>query len=215
MERDESIVAAEVTERMRSDILFGTLRPGEWLRQIDLQDRYDCTRSAVRAALAMLVAGQVVEHVLNRGFRVVQQSVEIRAEITEVRLMLELPAAEMIVDAASARDVAVIRDAAQAFDASVEFLPYQEIRRLNHAFHRSMIAPIRNATLVNQINELRERDLPGDWSAWTITANVRRSSADHLAMVEAIETRDPTLLRELIRNHLTAWKTDKRTGGAT
>ncbi|WP_010139004.1 GntR family transcriptional regulator, partial [Oceanicola sp. S124] len=59
MSKTETIAAADVTERLRSDILLGALRPGEWLRQIDLQDRYACTRSSARAALATLAAGQV------------------------------------------------------------------------------------------------------------------------------------------------------------
>jgi len=55
----------DVTERLRSDIVLGALRPGEWLRQIDLQDRYNCTRSAARTALATLANAHIVEHTPN------------------------------------------------------------------------------------------------------------------------------------------------------
>lgn len=205
MSKSETI-AADVTERLRSDILLGALRPGEWLRQIDLQDRYGCTRSAARGALATLAAGQVVEHVPNRGFRVVQPSVEIREEITEVRLMLERPAAEAIVAFATAQDIAAIRAAAQAFLDGVDHLAYPEMRRLNHAFHRALVAPLRNATLVDMINDLRERDLPGDWSSWSTESNVRRSATDHMEMVAALEARDVAGLQALIEAHLTSWK---------
>mgnify|MGYP003669733365 CR=1 FL=1 len=196
----------DVTERLRSDIVLGTLRPGEWLRQIDLQDRYRCTRSAARTALASLASAHIVEHVPNRGFRVVQPSVEARSEITDVRLMLELPAAAEIVANASAQHIATIRAAALAFDAGVEGLPFQQMRALNHAFHRALTAPLHNTMLASLINELRERDLPGDWSNWTMTAKVRQSSRDHLDMVEAIEAGDAARLHDLIRAHLTRWK---------
>ena len=84
-----------------------------------------------------------MEHAPNRGFRVVQPSVEIRSEITDVRLMLELPAASVIIAQASATEIAQIRAAAIAFNAGVEVLPFQEMRRLNQAFHRALIAPLR------------------------------------------------------------------------
>ena len=206
MSKSETIVAADVTERLRSDILLGALRPGEWLRQIDLQERYQCTRASARSALATLAAGQMVEHVPNRGFRVVQPSAEVREEITEVRLMLELPAAEAIIASATAQDVARIQAAAEAFDAGVDQLPYPEMRALNHAFHRALVAPLLNGLLADTINDLRERDLPGDWSSWSIGANVRRSSQDHLDMAKAVAARDAEALRRLIRQHLTRWQ---------
>lgn len=206
MSKPETIVAADVTERLRNDILLGALRPGEWLRQIDLQDRYRCTRASARSALATLAAGQMVQHVPNRGFRVVQPSAEVREQITEIRLMLELPAAEAIVASATEQDVASIQEAAEAFDAGVDRLPYPEMRALNHAFHRALVAPLVNHLLADTINDLRERDLPGDWSSWSIGANVRRSSQDHLDMARAVAIRDAEALRQLTGQHLTRWQ---------
>lgn len=204
--KSDIIVAADVTERLRSDIVLGALRPGEWLRQIDLQDRYGCTRASARSALATLAAGQMVEHVPNRGFRVVQPSAEVRAQITEVRLMVELPAAEAIVASATAQDAARIQAAAEAFETGVDLLPYPEMSALNHAFHRALVAPLDNGLLADTINDLRERDLPGDWSSWSVGANVRRSSQDHLDMAKAVAMRDANRLRDVIRRHLTRWQ---------
>ncbi len=206
MKKVEPIPSDDVTERLRSDIVLGALRPGEWLRQIDLQERYRCSRSAARTALAALASAQIVEHAPNRGFRVVQPSVEIRSEITDVRLMLELPAASVIIAQASATEIAQIRAAAMAFNAGGDVLPFQEMRRLNHAFHRALIAPLRNSTLSNRINELRERDLPGDWLNWSTALKVRHSSAAHLQMVEALEAGDAERLRATVVAHLTNWK---------
>ncbi|MEQ8445160.1 MAG: GntR family transcriptional regulator [Pelagibacterium sp.] len=192
--------------RLRSDIILGVFRPGEWLRQVDLQDRLGCSRFAVRQALSELALAQVVEHVPNRGFRVAAPSTTIRSEITDVRLMLELPAATEIVAVATARHIAVVRDAAHAFDAAIEDASFQRLRQINHEFHRALLEPIANETLANLINELRERDLPGDWSSWTSPSGVRQSSRDHLEMVEALEARNAENLQAIIRRHVTNWR---------
>ena len=48
----------------------GRVRPGTWLKQIDLETRYKCTRIDLRRALDQLVAKRLVEHVPNRGYHV-------------------------------------------------------------------------------------------------------------------------------------------------
>ncbi|SDX12385.1 GntR family transcriptional regulator [Roseicitreum antarcticum] len=205
MDATEADTPEHVTDRLRSDIVLGALRPGEWLRQSDLQDRYGCTRSAARSALTRLTVDRIVEHAPNRGFRVAQPSIEVRSEITEVRLTLETLAAGQVVDNAGAADISAIRSAAQAFDAGVDVLPFQQMRRLNHAFHRVFYSPLRNHTLYGLINELRERDLPNDWSNWSTSAKVRQSSSDHLDMVAALVARDTQRLCSIVRSHLTNW----------
>ncbi|MAN76538.1 MAG: transcriptional regulator [Rhizobiales bacterium] len=196
----------KVAGRLRNDIILGVFRPGEWLRQIDLQDRLGCSRFAVRQALSELTLARVVEHVPNRGFRVAAPSTTIRSEITDVRLMLELPAATEVVAAATAKQIAMVREAAHAFDAAIEDASFQRLRQLNHEFHRALLEPVANETLANLINELRERDLPGDWSSWTSPSSVRQSSRDHLEMVEALEARNAENLQAVIRRHVTNWR---------
>ena len=58
------------TYAQAQDILAGVLLPGTWLKQIDLERRYKCTRPEVRRALDRLAQKRLVEHVPNRGFRV-------------------------------------------------------------------------------------------------------------------------------------------------
>ncbi|WP_299428009.1 GntR family transcriptional regulator [uncultured Shimia sp.] len=198
--------AVSVKDRLREDIVLGVLRPGEWLRQVDLQERYNCTQSAARAALAELKAATVVIHVKNRGFRVAETSRNLREDTTKVRLMLELPAVKMLVNEATAADIANIRRAAEDFAKAIETAPPHEIRRLNHVFHRAMYEPLQNATLTELINDLRERDLPGNWSGWRVIGNIRKSNEDHFLMVQALEDRDVSEIQKVLKRHLLAWQ---------
>ena len=56
-----------VFERIQSDLMLGGYRPGEWLRLVDMEARYDASRFEIRAALARLATIEVLEHVPNRG----------------------------------------------------------------------------------------------------------------------------------------------------
>lgn len=202
-ERESARVLAE---RLRNDISSGVFHPGEWLRQIDLQARYDAARFAVRQALAELSLSEVLEHVPNRGFRVVERSAQQRDELTDVRLCLEIPAAHLAIDKATHEDIEQISTAAMAFDTAIEIRPYAELRQLNHAFHRALVAACGNATMANLVNEMRERDLPGVWSNWASPARTRASSHDHLEMVAALRQRDKDRMTEVITRHLTRWR---------
>ncbi|MGU3575541.1 GntR family transcriptional regulator [Brucellaceae bacterium C25G] len=195
-----------LTEKVRDDILSGVYRPGEWLRQVDLHETYQATRFQIRRVLDDLVLLGMAEHVPNRGVRLISPSMEYRAELTEVRVCLESDAARHLVSCASEDDIIEIAAAAQRFADACEDRSYNELRQLNHAFHRSFIAPLQNKTMVNLINELREKNLPGFWVGWVSPASLQQSAEDHLLMVDALKARDGDALVEHVIRHLRGWQ---------
>src|SRR5438477_8496877 len=87
----------DVAARIERDINIGTLSPGAWLKQIDLERRYGATRLDVRQALDGLVARRLVTHVPNRGYHVREFDQRQISDIYEVRAILEVAAAEHLV----------------------------------------------------------------------------------------------------------------------
>ena len=47
----EAQPATSLADRIQADIFYGRLAPGMWLKQIELERRYACTRLALRQAL--------------------------------------------------------------------------------------------------------------------------------------------------------------------
>jgi DNA-binding GntR family transcriptional regulator len=45
-------------------------RPGEWLRQIDLERKFQASQFDMRSALEELAVRETIEHIPNRGYRV-------------------------------------------------------------------------------------------------------------------------------------------------
>jgi DNA-binding GntR family transcriptional regulator len=195
-----------LTERIRSDVLIGTYRPGEWLRQVDLQETYGVTRAQIRRSLDDLVLMGMAEHVPNRGIRLMMPSTEARSQISDIRTILEREAAAMMVKDMKAGDIERIAAAAAAFEKAIEVGSYADLRHLNHEFHRTMNAALANTMMANLLNDLRERDLPGSWSGWVSATTLKASSDDHLEMVKALRNRDGALLADIVSRHINRWR---------
>ncbi|MFQ1062652.1 GntR family transcriptional regulator [Bordetella trematum] len=71
-------------EQIRSLIIDGTFRPGQPLREQDLEQRFGTSRSPIREALRLLELSGMVQHIQRKGFRVRHYSV------TEIRHLYAL-----------------------------------------------------------------------------------------------------------------------------
>ncbi len=189
-------------QRIQADLLLDEFKPGEWLRLVDMEERYQVSRFEIRAGLASLAAMELLEHVPNRGYRVVSVTEEEARQRTEVRILLELPAAEMVLRLASAEDCRKLYRMADHFAWCVENGTTAAIEAANHRFHRAFFALCGNPRLERLINETRERAWPSGWVHWKTVSSNRESAADHTAMVDAIAAGDSARLRGLAFRHL-------------
>lgn len=208
VDRDPFHEPRGVMHRIKADILLGEFRPGEWMRLVDVAERYAASRFEVRSAFAGLAVIELLEHVANRGYRVAVVTDDEAAQWTEVRILLEVPATELVLQRATRTDHAVLRELANRFAACVEHGTTAEIEVLNHRFHRAFFALCGNPRLERLINETRERPWPRGWVHWKTVAGNRASAADHLAMVDALRDGDAAGLRTVALRHL------RRTGSA-
>jgi DNA-binding GntR family transcriptional regulator len=195
--RVEALVGA-----IRDDILYGTYRAGEWLKQIDLQDRYAANRFEVRQALVELKNRHLVEHKVNSGFRVAAPDPEELLHMKAVRTILEAGAAAPVVERATAADLADLADLATRFEQAIETGDPPTRTELNFAFHRRLYEIAGNPVLAELIREMRERGQDGTTGRWYTLAGVRQSAREHHGMVGAIRDRDAAALRALIDHHI-------------
>ncbi len=90
-------------ESIRVRIVTGEFAAGEIYSAPALAAVLGVSATPVREAMLELTADGLVEVVPNRGFRVVEPSQHDLDEIFELRLMLEVPAAERAAERGSAR----------------------------------------------------------------------------------------------------------------
>ncbi|MBK0329755.1 GntR family transcriptional regulator [Rhodobacteraceae bacterium F11138] len=192
----------EISQRLMADITTGALGRGEWLKQIDLERRYQCTRIKVRNALAYLHMQRLVEHVPNRGYRVPEHDPVRERETGEVRALLEAHAAADVIAHASDADIVRLRALAEDFRAAAYDGTSFEQMRANFAFHEMIHGFCPNSVLRETMLHLRRQGPAAPVGQWQTVAQLQRATQDHFDIVDAIEKRDLALLRDRIAAHI-------------
>jgi len=201
-EEPESAGTRDVTDFILQDILAGVLLPGTWLKQIDLERRYKCTRPEVRRALDRLAQKRLVEHVPNRGYHVYEPDGRRAEEVSEIRIILETAIAATIVSNAAADEIVRLRKLADHFDLMVLNGTMLELYEANLAFHRQLLTLGGNIELVDLITEIRQRTSSAPVSQWRTRARVEQSGREHHQMIDAIAAGNVEKLKELVRQHI-------------
>lgn len=191
-------LAGEIAEAIDSS----QFRAGEWLRQIDLEEKFGATRFEVRTALDELVILKKVEHVPNRGYRVTELDAETLRSIRAVRVMLETAAAPAIIARVTASDIARLKELAQEFSAAVKSGTRLEHSRVNGEFHHLIYGLCGNPVQEELIWSLRDRARNAPITVWNSHDSLARSAVDHFEIVAALEKRDADALAAVIRHHI-------------
>lgn len=177
-------------------------RPGEWLRQIDLEEKFQATRFDVRAALEELAVRKTIEHVPNRGYRVAEIDLATYFAIRDTRVILESAAMAGVVRHMPAEAIDRLQQLADAFSEAVVSATRIEQSEINREFHQLMYAHCGNPVLEETIWSLRDRSRGTHVTVWASHKSLLSSDRDHHEMVAALRRKDVSRLAEIIRQHI-------------
>ncbi len=192
----------ELANEIAKAIHIRAYRPGEWLRQIDLEEAFQATRFDVRTALDELAIRKTIEHVPNRGYRVVEIDLATYRAIRDTRIILESAASRLVIGRMDEEAVARLDALAHEFSRAVQSGTRVEQSEINRAFHSLIYAHCGNPVLAETIWSLRDRSRGSAVTVWASHQALLASDADHHAMVAAIRSGDGERLAELISQHI-------------
>jgi len=191
----------DLVRLLETDIHLGRLGPGSWLRQIDLEAAYNATRLDIRQALDRLVEKRLVRHIARRGYQVEDFDPARVAQVMEVRAVLEVAAAALVIDRLDDTALATMQQHAERFATALESGTVEDQEAANIAFHTAMLAPCPNRELVDLLFDLRAR-VPAAVIRRRNTMDLLRRGADHhFAIIRLIRTRDLPALQQVMRDH--------------
>ena len=209
--------ADDIAIILEEAIVSGEIAPGTVLRQEQLSERYEVSRTPVREALRRLATLGLVSFVPNRSVRVRTLSQEELREAFLVRAELESLATELAVPRMGDRQLAELDEAAARFadltrslrggegDEQDRMRLTGEWMRANHAFH-DVIYAAADSPLVERLAKGARRSFFGP-AVWRpggpeLDSRYEQNVREHQAIRDAIAAGSATGARALAREHV-------------
>jgi len=196
-----------VASQLRTAILEGRYKPGEWLRQERLAQELGTSQMPVREALKELATEGLIEHVPYRGMRVVTFSLQDIEDLYEQRSFLEGRAAAFAADNITAEELAELRS---LYDGMTGLTPDQiaQYRKLNRRFHELIFQASRRDYLIRTLSQMWvsfPTMLIGNFMETAQQPLPKRDPHDadeHRLILEALEKRQGDLAGTLMKRHI-------------
>jgi GntR family transcriptional regulator, carbon starvation induced regulator len=202
-------IASAVTERIRTEILDGTLRPGSKLKIGLVSERYAAGASPIREALNRLAADGLVTQHDQRGFTVAPISLEDLRELVKTRCWLEAIAIEQSIARRTAKweeQLVLSYYWLSRTDRSVSPETYRtnSVWEKNHReFHAALLAACGSEHLLRYCTDLRNRADRYRQIAAAQAYPKRHEGDEHKAILDATIEGDAPLAIELLTSHYT------------
>lgn len=197
-----------VAEQLRTAILEGRFKPGEWLRQEKLAQELNVSQMPVREALKELAAEGLIEHVPYRGVRVVDISPTDVDDIYSLRAFLESRAAGYAASRITPEELDELKQVQAEIikhSAPEHLLKYRE---LNRRFHELIYSASRRPYLIRTLGLL--------WAAFPtmLMGNHPRTASsplggrddidlqEHADILAALEKHDSKAAANRIKAHI-------------
>jgi DNA-binding GntR family transcriptional regulator len=191
-----------VVSALEEDIVFGRLHQRERLIEEDLMERFGAKRHVIRQALVELERIGLVERIPNRGSSVRAYSPETVLQLYDVREVLEVHAAKLILLPLPKADLAKLKHVQGVHDQAVADVDFRMVFRSNIEFHRLFFGFCGNPFLAKSIDEYAHRTHGIRFYALADPNEHKRARDEHHQMIRALEIGDREELVELCRRHL-------------
>jgi DNA-binding GntR family transcriptional regulator len=192
----------QVRRALEAALVAGELKPGELYSAPVLGERFGVSATPVREAMLALAKDGFVVAERNRGFRVVEISEADLDQISQIRLMLEVPAtvevAKIISEDVLGR-LAVIADEIVAAAAQGDLIEYLDSDR---RFHVELISQLGNDRLTDLVDRLRRQTRLFGLDDLVEAGRLVASAEEHHELLQAMRARDGTATKRLISSHI-------------
>src|SRR3954451_18785955 len=198
---DQNLSRADfVYQRLRLGIRSGDYRPGDRMREADLAAKLNVSRTPIREAIRRLASEGILEVAASRGVMIIQLDKQQVRELYALREALEGTAARLAAHHASTGEISEMRELLERPENTKE--RPEVVAKLNRVFHRTIHDAAHNRYLAEALEQLSDSLalLPGP--TFEAPGRVAGAHAEHLAILAAIEKRDPEEAERLARQHI-------------
>ena len=195
-------LSSRVYHQIRSEILKGTLIPGESVTEMGLAKDCGVSRTPVREALRQLELEGLVELIPNKGAVILGISPEDICDIYQIRAMLEGSVAERAAQKATDEDVKKLTEILDLTEFYISRQNLQQLQAMDGQFHQLIYEMSGSRMFRRVLKDLhyyigltRDASLKSEGRAV-------QSVKEHRAVLEAISHHDGERAKELMTLHV-------------
>lgn len=191
-----------VFQTLRQAILKGELQPGERLMEIKLAQLLGVSRTPIREAIRKLELEGLVVMIPRKGAAVANITEKDTKDVLEVRRTLEMFAVEVACERITSEQLATLKEAAKAFEASKGSMDLIRIAETDMQFHEIIYEATQNERLVQMLNNLRENMYRYRIEYLKDPNYYDSLVGEHREILDAIETKNIEKARICMRDHI-------------
>ncbi len=197
-----------VADQLRTAILEGRYKPGEWLRQERLAQELNVSQMPVREALKELATEGLIEHVPYRGARVIAFSAEDIADLYEHRAFLEGRATSYAAIQINKPELAALGQMMEQMNLYGDPQYINQYRQVNRKFHQMIYTASRREYLIRTLNQMWATFptmLIGNFAATAQNPLPNRDETDpaeHLTIFQALKNHQSQEAEQAMRSHI-------------
>jgi DNA-binding GntR family transcriptional regulator len=199
---DRRTLWQRVHEHLRDEIISGRLTPGAELHEVALAGSLGVSRGPIREALGRLATEGLVTIRPRRGAVVRALSSQEFIEAYQVREALEMMAVRLAVPKLTAEDVAAMERLIEEMASRGEAGDLQGFFEANTQFHQRFFQVAENRTLAELYRQLRGQIDRHRLRSLELRGDLRRSIAEHRAILRAARTGDVERAVHLTSGHI-------------
>lgn len=202
-DRQKGQLTSSVTARMRNMIVTGVLAPGQRIKERELCETLQVSRTPVREAIKTLLQEDLLRGLPNRSAVVAELDPDEVRDLVTVVATIEGLAGELACRTATDQRIAEI--AALHHQMTVHQIREQmaEYFHVNKRFHRQIVEAADNAVLLRIWDMLALRVDRARFSSNLWPERWPQAIREHQEIVEALIARDADRTAKLMRQHVT------------
>lgn len=191
-------------DEIKAQILNGSLAPGAQLKEEELAEICGVSRTPVRDAMHRLEAEMFIQRSDSQRSFVSNWSIDDIDELFTLRTMLEGHAAAQAAERATPEMLAALRRNVATIDAAID-RPLPDVDTFlaaNAQFHALIIQAAASDRLAHMINRLVLQPIVHHTAMRYDADQLRRSLAEHVEIVAALEARDGAWAHAVMTSHI-------------
>lgn len=196
------LLVSQVASKLRDMIIQDELKPGTRIRERQLSERLNVSRTPLREAIRILVSERLVHSLPNRGAVVASPDMQEVRQLLEVLGTLEALGGQLATEVASDNRIEEILALHHEMLSAYYRKDKLAYFKLNQAIHKGIVAAGGNTVLVDTHAQLNARLYRIRYISNQRNDRWHEAVEQHEQIAEALKARDAGRLATLMREHI-------------